>query len=485
MDSSPPRGVPAPVLVGAVCGLAWAASLRAVMAEFAGPESTFDWFGTFEGVLLPGVVVGALLGWAAHLQGRGSPPPRWLVAAPLVFVLATPSVLVSVFVDGLGGGAIAVPLFGMAGGYALAGRGPRWARWAAAAVALLPVPAWLVAASSVGGPLALDTPRGAWIAVLFLSLLAVLAFACTLPHRAPAELLTSRRRLVLVGVVCGLAWGASMRGFMAAAAGTDSPSVVSWLGTFGIILPISAVVGGLLGWAEHLRRTGDTRRRRLPRLAPLLFTVDPASLAVTLPALAGGYVLAGEGVAARPVGVGRVRASARPGVLRRGGGGGRQPPRARRPAGGLGHRAAVLPPRRADHRLRDPAAGAGPGPGDDRGGVRSGLIRRAAGHSFPCGRSRGGRCSAVCARSASTTTTALSSGLTSSIRRRCASTTSRADACPVRISSASSRALRRHSSSLTRHPRCRSAAAFAALLCLIVSSLTSCERRGGGCGCRR
>ena len=295
MDSSPPRGVPAPVLVGAVCGLAWAASLRAVMAEFAGPESTFDWFGTFEGVLLPGVVVGALLGWAAHLQGRGSPPPRWLVAAPLVFVLATPSVLVSVFVDGLGGGAIAVPLFGMAGGYALAGRGPRWARWAAAAVALLPVPAWLVAASSVGGPLALDTPRGAWIAVLFLSLLAVLAFACTLPHRAPAELLTSRRRLVLVGVVCGLAWGASMRGFMAAAAGTDSPSVVSWLGTFGIILPISAVVGGLLGWAEHLRRTGDTRRRRLPRLAPLLFTVDPASLAVTLPALAGGYVLAGKG----------------------------------------------------------------------------------------------------------------------------------------------------------------------------------------------
>jgi hypothetical protein len=211
-----------------------------------------------------------------------------------VFVLATPSVLASVFVDGLGGGAIAVPLFGMAGGYALAGRGPRWGRWAAGAVALLPVPGWLVAASFVGGPLALDTPRGAWVAVLFLSLLAVLAFACTLPHRAPAELLTSRRRLVLVGVVCGLAWGAGMRGFMAAAATMDGASEVSWLGTFAIILPISAVVGGVLGWAEHLRRTGGCKRR-IHTLAPLLFTVDPASLVVTLPALAGGYVLSGKG----------------------------------------------------------------------------------------------------------------------------------------------------------------------------------------------
>jgi hypothetical protein len=286
----PNEGARVPVLVGAVCGLAWAGSLRALMAGFAGPESTFDWFGTFEGVLLPGAVVGALLGWAAH-QRR-----RWLVAAPLVFVLFTPSVLGSVFVDGLGGGAIAVPLFGMAGGYALAGRGPRWARWAAGAVALLPVPGWLVLAAAVGGPLALDTPRGAWLAVLFLSLLAVLAFGCALTHRAPAELLTTRRRLVVVGAVCGVAWGAGMRGFMAAAASMDGTSVseVSWFGTFAIILPLGAAVGGLLGWAEHLRRTGGAQRR-LTRFAPLLFTVDPASLVVTLPALAGGYALAGRG----------------------------------------------------------------------------------------------------------------------------------------------------------------------------------------------
>src|SRR5690242_16879851 len=244
---------PAPVLVGAVVGLAWAASLRVLMAEFAGPESTFDWIGTSEGVLLPGLVVGALLGWAAHQAGQA---PRWLVAAPLVVVLFTPSVLVSVFVDGLGGGAIAVPLIGMAGGYALAGRGPRWARWAAGAVALLPLPGWLIVGALVGGPLALDTPRGAWVAVLFLSLTAVLSFGCALTHRAPAELLTTRRRLVVVGAVCGLAWGDGMRGFMAAAATMDatSASEVSWLGTFAIILPLGAVVGGLLGWAEHVRR---------------------------------------------------------------------------------------------------------------------------------------------------------------------------------------------------------------------------------------
>ncbi len=254
-------GVPAPVLVGTVCGLAWASSLRVVMAEFAGPESTFDWFGTFEGVLLPGAVVGCLLGWAAHLWRRpGGRPPRWLAGAPLVFVLANPAVVVSVFVDGLGGGALAVPLFGMAGGYALAGGGPRWGRWAAGAVALLPVPGWLVTASFAGGPLALATPRGAWVAVLFLSLLAVLTLGCTLPHRAPAELLTSRRRLVLVGGVCGLAWGAGMRGFMAAAAGTDSPSVVSWLGTFGIILPHQR----RRRWPTRVGRTPAPHRRHAP-----------------------------------------------------------------------------------------------------------------------------------------------------------------------------------------------------------------------------
>lgn len=281
------------VLGGAVCGLAWAAALRGYMAAVAGPESAVDWIGTFEGILLPGAVTGGLLGWAEHLRRTGR-RRGWLAAAPLVFVLATPSVLVSVFTDGgIGGGAVAIPLFGIAGGYALSGRGPRWARSTAGAFALLPAPAWLIGASYIGNGLAVDTPRGAWIAVLFLSLLAVLALGCTIPHRAPADLLRSAPRLVLVGAVCGLAWGAGMRAYMAAVAGPESQ--VHWFGTFGIILLLSAVVGGLLGWAEHLRRTGDGRRLRRLVLAPLLFTADPASLVATLPAMVGGYWLSGRG----------------------------------------------------------------------------------------------------------------------------------------------------------------------------------------------
>jgi hypothetical protein len=285
--------IPTGALVGAVCGLAWAGALREVMAEVAFPTSTVSWVGTFAGILLPGTIVGALLGSAEDLRRAGR-RSSWLAAAPLVFVLANPSVLVSVFVDGIGGGALALPAFGMAGGYALSGRGPQWTRWAAGVFALSPVPIVLIGASLVGGRFAPATPRGAWLAVLFLSLIAVLALGCTIPHRSPADLLQTRRRLVLVGVVCGLGWGAGMRAFMAVAAGPDSQ--VSWVGTFAIILPISTVVGGLLGWAEHLRRTGDERRRlRRLALAPLLFTADPASLVVTLPAMAGGYALAGRG----------------------------------------------------------------------------------------------------------------------------------------------------------------------------------------------
>ncbi|GAA4703686.1 hypothetical protein GCM10023215_49060 [Pseudonocardia yuanmonensis] len=209
------------MLVGAVCGLAWAAALRAVMVEIAGPASAFGWVGTFEGILLPGAVAGGLLGWAEHLRrtGRGR---RWLAAAPLVFLLFTPWAVVSVFVDGLGGGAVAVPLFGMAGGYALSGRGPRPARWAAGALALLPVPAWLVALGVAGLGPAPGSARAAWTGVLFLSLLAVLSLACAIPLRGRPDPSRPAWRLVVAGAVCGLAWGAGLRGFMAAAAGPAS-----------------------------------------------------------------------------------------------------------------------------------------------------------------------------------------------------------------------------------------------------------------------
>jgi hypothetical protein len=58
-------------------------------------------------------------------------------------------------------------------------------------------------ATMVGGPgLALDTPRGAWVAVLFYSFLAVLAFASAIPNRPVTSPDVERRPKILhVGVV--------------------------------------------------------------------------------------------------------------------------------------------------------------------------------------------------------------------------------------------------------------------------------------------
>jgi hypothetical protein len=140
--------------------------------------------------------------------------------------------------------------------------------------------------------LALDSPRGAWLAVLLASLLAVVGLAALGLAGVPPR---SGRQLVVAGVVCGIAWAAALRGFMAAVAGQDS--VVSWLGTFGFLLLPSAVVGGLLGYAEHRRRLGRPRRRLT--LVPLIFAVDPSALLLVLPAMAGGWALAGRGTRAR------------------------------------------------------------------------------------------------------------------------------------------------------------------------------------------
>ena len=47
---------------------------------------------------------------------------------------------------------------------------------------------WALTAESVGGPsLALTTPHGAWVAVLYYSLLAVLALAAAIPQRPVVE----------------------------------------------------------------------------------------------------------------------------------------------------------------------------------------------------------------------------------------------------------------------------------------------------------
>lgn len=176
-----------PVLMGGVCGLAWATGLRGLMAEIAGPASTVS-RSTFGMILLPGVIVGALLGWAEHLRRTGGRRGwRWLALSPLVFAAFT-----------LSDGGLAVPLFGMAGGYALSGRGPVGARIASGMFALVPIPLWAMLATTVGGPRhALDTPRGAWVALYLYSFLAVLAFACAIPHRATAPQNTDPRGEIL------------------------------------------------------------------------------------------------------------------------------------------------------------------------------------------------------------------------------------------------------------------------------------------------
>lgn len=174
-----------PVVVGAVAGLAWAAGLRGLMVEVAGAESAVHWYGTFVQILLPGVIAGAVLGWAWHPRGK-----RWPVAAPLVFPLAvivSPDTVTTIldgrvpFSDGLGGGALALPLFGMAGGYAIAGRGAKWWRIACGVFAGVPVPAWAIASASISPELAITTARGAWVAALFYSSVAMLALGCAIP----------------------------------------------------------------------------------------------------------------------------------------------------------------------------------------------------------------------------------------------------------------------------------------------------------------
>jgi hypothetical protein len=93
--------------------------------------------------------------------------------------------VLGIFENGVGGGALGVPLYTMAGGYALSGRGPRWGRALAGALALTVIPVWALTVESFAGPdLAVDTPRGLWVAFYFYSFIAVASVAAAIPHRA-------------------------------------------------------------------------------------------------------------------------------------------------------------------------------------------------------------------------------------------------------------------------------------------------------------
>ena len=177
------------VAVGALCGLAWACGLRGFMTQVTTGPSAVTWTGTFVLILLPGLVVGLLLGLAEHLRRTtANPRGRLLVWSPFAFVAVLVVGLVqhgTILQGGIGGGALALPAFGVAGAYALAGRG-RWARLGCALLALVPVPAWILATSSfAGSSLSITHPKGAWVAVYFWSFLAVLMVATSVPLRIP------------------------------------------------------------------------------------------------------------------------------------------------------------------------------------------------------------------------------------------------------------------------------------------------------------
>jgi hypothetical protein len=164
------------VLVGGLLGLAWAAGLRGFMTQIVPGDSSVSWSGTFGYILLPGLIIGLLLGWAEHLRRTGGRRRwRWLALSPLLFTAV-------VFSEGPLG--VLGPLFAMAGGYAISGRGSRWGRLACGALALTAVPIWaLTVESFAGADLGVTTPRGLWVALYYYSFLTLAMIAAAIPHR--------------------------------------------------------------------------------------------------------------------------------------------------------------------------------------------------------------------------------------------------------------------------------------------------------------
>jgi hypothetical protein len=183
-----PEGRTALTSLGALCGLAWAAALRVFMAEVAGPESQVHWGNTFGYILLPGLVTGGLLGWAESERRHGR-RRSWAAFAPLAFTAILLShfwQLPSIVEDGVGGGAIGVPVVGMLGGWAIARRGKRRSRAVAGALFVAGLVVWAITATAVGGPtFALYTAHGLWLTSLYYTLLLTLAVAAAVPHQAP------------------------------------------------------------------------------------------------------------------------------------------------------------------------------------------------------------------------------------------------------------------------------------------------------------
>ena len=175
--------------VGAAAGFAWAGSLRGFMAEIVGDGSNASWLGTFGWVLLPGTLAGALLGWAERERRRGR-PHRVLVWSPLLFgavLLPGLTDIGALLEDGIGGGAIAVPIVLIVGAFALSAR-QVWIRVVCTIVFVAALSVWSIAATAVGGAeFAVNTPYGAWATILYFGLLVTGALATSLPLRSAPQ----------------------------------------------------------------------------------------------------------------------------------------------------------------------------------------------------------------------------------------------------------------------------------------------------------
>jgi hypothetical protein len=172
------------IATGALLGVTWASALRGFMMVLAGFDSTFTVSGTF-GVILPtGLVVGALLGWSEYERRTGTWHALFL-GTPLLLVVLPLLVL------GDGGSPLLLALAGIIGGYAVSGRGPRWARAVAGLITAAEVVV-VFAAFKPDSALGLATAKGAWFDVFYSSLFLTFSLACSIPMRRPVPVADTR-----------------------------------------------------------------------------------------------------------------------------------------------------------------------------------------------------------------------------------------------------------------------------------------------------
>lgn len=172
------------LLGGGLCGLAWSSALRGWMAQLAdgmpNSHSEVTWL-TLVLVLIPGSVVGALLGYSAHLRAEGRRVSRWLILSPALFAsaLLDPKIFTGLFRDGTGGGSLIVIATALSAGYVLNRQ-----RWTVqrALVATIGALGLLVIFGMGGLAAPLGTPRGTWVSIYGFSLVLLLAAASSLPY---------------------------------------------------------------------------------------------------------------------------------------------------------------------------------------------------------------------------------------------------------------------------------------------------------------